>query len=155
MTMRAALVHEEFPGDLPREHRQRELRDPAGVLRPFARADVGRRHATHAGGVDGRGQFLGARARAALLLAEVQADIAREFHFAIGQQLAAEIRHGAEHARKSEDARQQFVLEHAVLHRERIVEPQVPERLERLRRVDGLGGDDQRAGVAAACADRR
>ena len=93
------------------------------------------------------GQLLRARAHAALLFAQVQAHVAREFHLAVGEQLAAEIRHRAEHARIAEHAREQFVLEHAVLHGERGFEPHMFERVEALRGIDGLGGDDQRAGV--------
>ena len=148
MTEALRSIHQEFPGDLAREHRQRKLRDPARVLRPFARADVGSRHAAHAGRVDRRRQFLDTRAQPALLVAEMQRHVAREFHLAVGEQLAAEIRHGAEHPREAENLRQQFVLEHAVLHRKRVVEIEVAERVQRGTGIDGLGGDDQRARLA-------
>jgi hypothetical protein len=77
----------------------------------------------------------------------VQADVARELDLAIGEQLAGKIRHGAEHARETEDARQQLVLEHAVLHGERAVETQVAQGFQRLHGIDGLGAHDQRAGL--------
>ena len=69
---------------------------------------------------------------AALLFAEMQRHIARELHFAIGEQLAAEIRHGAEHPREAENLRQQLVLDHAVLHRKRLLQIQVAQRVQRL-----------------------
>ncbi len=77
----------------------------------------------------------------------MQTHIARELHFAVGEQFSREIRHGADQAREAEHRGQQFVLEHAVLHRQRVLETQVLHGIQCLRGLDGLGGDDQRAGV--------
>src|SRR6185369_12303135 len=78
---------------------------------------------------------------------DVQADVARELHLAVGEQLTAEVGHRAEHAREAEHTRQQFVLEHAVLHGQAVVDLHVAQRLERGAGFDGLGGDDERAGL--------
>ncbi len=146
---RAAFVHEEFPGDLPREHRQRKLRDPAGdtsttracgCWKPPRSARRQRRWPRPVPRRAGwQPPFSSPRCRQTLRV---------NFTSPLASSSPRKIRHGAEHARETEDARQQLVLEHAVLHGERVVEAQVSQRVQRLHGIDGLGGDDQRAGLA-------
>jgi hypothetical protein len=86
--------------------RVRAARRNSGELRPLACANVRYRLAANAHGVDEVRELPGARAHYATLFAEVEAYVARKLDLAARGELAGEIGHRAQHARRAESARE-------------------------------------------------
>ncbi len=136
-------IAQEIARVAPRGDGQRHQPGPRGELRPLVDQDRVAGRCANARRIDVADNASYAGRHCAMQFAYSQIDVAGKHDRAGTQQFTAEIRDRPNDRIGPEGSSQQLVLQHAVLDRQRSPDVGMPQWLQRLRSVDGLGRDDQ------------